>query len=80
MTIHCVVSGAVFPIPVKPDTRVGQLRMKALVAAQQPVLSSNEWEVRNTDGKELVISNTLAHSDLSDGDKVYIDPRPGVGA
>jgi len=80
MIIECIVSGQAVSITTTSDLRVGQLRMKALEETGHPIEYSNEWEVRNADGALLVISNTLVHSDLSDGATVYIDPHPGVGA
>lgn len=80
MIIICVVSGQAIRVPVDPSLRVGQLRMTALAETGHSIESSNEWEVRNADGKLLVESNTCAHSDLVNGSMVYIDPRPGEGA
>lgn len=80
MKLKCVVSGQARWVTVVESTRVGELQLLALAEAGQSIDSSRAWEARNESGELLVISNTVANSDLQEGSIVYIDPQPGVGA
>jgi len=80
LNLKCVVSGQARWVTVAESTRIGQLQLLALAEAGQPIDSSRAWEARNESGELLVISNTVANSDLQEGSIVYIDPQPGVGA
>lgn len=78
--LNCVVSGQKVGVSATPETRVGSLMMLALEAAGHSMEEANLWEARDADGELLVRSNSLRHSDLEDGDQIFIDPKPGVGA
>lgn len=78
--LNCVVSGQLVVVPSTPDTRVAVLKISALEMVGGNKADANRWEARRADGEFLVGSNILRHSDLVDGDTVYVDPKPGVGA
>jgi len=78
--LTCVVSGQSVTVTAMPKTRVGVLMMLALEEAGHHREGANQWEARDADGELLVRSNSLRHSDLEDGDTVFVDPKPGWGA
>lgn len=79
MRLNCIVSGYKISLDVDSAFRVGQLILHALAATERPTDASS-WEATDADGFSLVRSNTLTSSDLEEGDSVFIDPKPGVGA
>lgn len=77
--ITVIVNGQPVPVSAEPHSKLREVADKALHESGNSGQPLDNWELRDAAGQVLDLSQTVEHYHFSDGTKLFLNLKAGVG-